>query len=385
MTARNNLRVRAWRAEEGQAVDVPLAIAGPGASCVVELKSLPGASAIHFVICAGDRVKLRGEVLANPGEVVPLRIELDEEGEPHVWGSGTDVLLLPVDSRYDPLLPVRPPAPPAQLDLAIIVDGTMLSWEEEASQLAVPSAGKEIVRSLHAARLLDSKDLWVAHVEQLIALMSKLVDGRNWRAAVMAFGDQEPPVVTAADLRPRYVLHPAQDERTLQRLDLCRLREKLLALPGTSGADVVDALADALHACAHLRWRSDARKIVLLTGDSPGFSLLHALPKGADLCVRRRDVETQALALHRLGVEILTIYHPPPARLGFTSIAFQNELLNAARAQYLRLASLPEMAFDAADFEPASAGERIGRISGELARGAALGELVAIREPAPAI
>ena len=380
MTAAPNLTLRVWNANDGQPAEVPLSLAEPGTSCVVELRSLPGASGIHLVLCNGDEVKLRAEVLANAGEVVPLRIGLDEDGLPHVWGLGMNVLLLPAGSRYDPPLPIRPAAPPAPLDLAIVIDGTMLSWQDDPSILTA-SADKEIVRPLHTARLLDAKELWTTQADKLLALIAKLVEGRDWRVALLAFGDQEPPAVTAEDLRPRYGLHPPEEERTLQVLDLGRLRERLLALPGTPGADVVDAVADALAACVRLRWRSDARKIVFLSGDSPGFSILHALPRGADLCVRQRDVDTQAAALQRLGVEILTIHHAPPAKLGLASVAFQNELLSAAQAQYRRLASLPEMAFEGAAFEPVMAGEQVGRIAGGLARGVALGELVAVREP----
>src|SRR5207253_233734 len=130
----------------------------------------------------------------------------------------------------------------APLDVAVIVDGTLLSWQEDAAQPAA-SLDKETIRPLFTARLLDAKDLWVAHVDQLLDFVARLVQGRDWRGAVLAFGDQDPPAVTAADLHPRYRLHPSEDERTLQRLELGTLRETLLALPGTPGADVIDALA----------------------------------------------------------------------------------------------------------------------------------------------
>jgi hypothetical protein len=325
--------------------------------CIAELRCLPGGLGVHFVLSDMDAVRLRAEAPANPGEVVPFHIDVDDKGAPHVWSDGFRILLLPVDDRYDAARPILPAAADASLDIAIVIDGTLRNWNGGGSP-----------------RLLDQKDLWGAHVDALMDFITRLVDGRDARAAVIAFGDQDPPAVTAADLRPRYRLSPVDEQ--LQTSGVGRLRERLLALEATPGADFVDALADALNACVRLRWRKESRKIVVVSGDSPGHSLLFPLPKGADLGVRHLDVDTQALALHRLGIEIVTIYHDPPAE---KKVGFARELLSGAKAQYVRLASMPELAFEAAALHPAAA-ERVGSISSAVARGMTLGELVRIVE-----
>lgn len=349
MTSTSEFCLHAWGTTDAQMVDVPL-------PCVAELRCLPGASGVHFVLSDTNGVRLRAEAPANPGEVVPFHVDVDDKGVPHVWSEGFKILLLSGEDRYDAAAPILLGAANAPLDIAFVVDGTLRNWNVGAPP-----------------RLLDQKDLWAAHVETLVDFATRLVDGHDARAAVMAFGDQDPPAVTAPDLRPRYRLRPSDEQ--LHVAGIGRLREKLLALDPTPGADFVDALADALNACVRLRWRKEARKIVVVSGDSPGHSLLFPLPKGADLGVRRFDVDTQAFALHRLGIEIVTIYHDPPAE---KKVAFARELLSEAKAQYMRLASIPELSFEASAFQPEAAAERVGKMTGAIARGPALGELMRI-------
>ena len=352
-------RLRFWNADDGEVAEVPLRVSEPGTTETVNLRCLPGASAVHVVLSDAQGIRLRAEVSADPGEAVPLRVELDEQGAPHVWSRERNILLFRVDSRNDPVPPIQPMAATAALDLAIVIDATVRSWV--AKDAPAPSP-----------QLLDHKERWCAHVEALLDFATRIAAQRHARASMLAFGDQRQPAVTANDLRPRWPLFPDEDERVLQPFDVERLRGKLLAVPATSGGDFVDALADALAACVRLRWRDDARKLVVVSGDSPGASLLHPLPKGADFCVRRLDVDTQLLDLHRLGVEVVTIYHAPPSHL----VALNRELLDGTKLQYLRLASLPELAFEATTFDAGVAAERVISIHGPIARGAAFGELV---------
>lgn len=352
------LHLRVW---EGEPSLVPLVFSEPGAVCTVELRCLSGASGVHLVLSDANAVRLRAEAVADPGEVVSFQIELDQRGTPHVWSRGRNITLLPSDARYDPPSPIQPSPADSPLDLAIVIDGTLRSWAEKD------------------ACLLDQKAMWSAHVEQLLDFATRIFDQRDWRATVIAFGDQDPPAVTAGDLRPRYQLYPPEEERTFRALRVEQLRERLLSVPSSPGGDYIDALADALNACTRLRWRPNARKVLVLTGDSPGLSLLHVLPKGADLCVRRLDVDTQAEWLHRQGVEVVTIYHAPPSDRLLYQLVPEGEILRGARSQYMRLASLPELAFEASSLHPEQAAERFGRVSGPLGRGVALGTPVNAR------
>ena len=353
------LRLRVWKPEQAGVADVPLRTSG-----TVELRCLPGGSGIHVVLSDAEQVRLRADVRADAGEIVPLQIDLDEQGLPRLRSRGREILLLPAGPQFEPVLPISRAAAGTSLDLIIIVDGTLRMWSAGAPPASAP--------------LLARKDVWATHVESLIDFAGRLAESRQTRFSVLAFGDHPPPAELAADLRPEYDVHPLENERAFQSFDADRLRGKLLAIPPTSGADYVDALADALAAAADAYWHHDARKIAIVTGDSPGFSITHPLPRSADLCVRRRDVDTQAERLHKRGVEVITIYHAPPADLGLHRIAYQRELLGATEAQYRRLASLPETAFEAATFDPERAAESIGRIGDSIARGATFGELVRV-------
>lgn len=352
------LRLRVWDEHE---TEVPLQAAATNGDCTFSVRSLPGASGVHVaVVDATGAVRLRAEVEADPGDVVTLQFDLDEEGAPHVRSRGRKVILLPPDARYDPPRPITRTSAGAPLEVAIVVDATLRSWSD-----ATP-------------RLLDCREVWAAHADALTAFVERLATDRPWRCAVIAFGDQQPPEVNAEDLRPRYHLHPIEQDRTLRPCDPGRLREALLEIPSSPGADYADALADALEGCARLHWSDGARKVVVLTGDSPGASLMHPLPAGADLCVRRLDVDTQADALHRRGVEVVTIYHPPPASNGLHTVSPMRELLLATRTQYRRLASLPMWSFEAAEFDVEAAVARLDQVVTPIARGAALGEPVTV-------
>jgi hypothetical protein len=334
------------------------------------LRCLPGGSGIHVVLSDAEEVRFRAEVRADAGEVVSLQVDLDEQGLPRLRSRGREILLLPAGPQFEPALPISRAADGTSLDLIIIVDGTLRTWRERS---AADAEKKEPLRN---TLLLARKDVWATHVEALIDFAGRLAESHQVRFSVLAFGDHPPPAELAADLRPEYDVHPLENERAFQSFDADRLRGKLMAIPPTSGADYVDALADALATAANAYWDYNARKIVLVTGDSPGFSITHPLPRSADLCVRRRDVDTQAERLHKRGVEVITIFHAPPADLGLHGIAYQRELLGATEAQYRRLASLPETAFEAVTFDPARATESIGRIGDAIARGATFGELV---------
>ena len=143
---------------------------------------------------------------------------------------------------------------------------------------------------------------------------------RTVRLAGMAFADHPLHKVSAHDLVPAFTLFPRiPEQRRLEPIPPSDLRSLLSRVPSSSGGDFVDALADALAECASARWHPEARKLRVVTGDSPGYSILNPAPWGANAAVREKDVETVALDLHRKGVEVVTIYHPSPPKAESTT------------------------------------------------------------------
>jgi hypothetical protein len=158
-------------------------------------------------------------------------------------------------------------------------------------------------------------------------------------------------------------------KETLYELLSSRLRS-------TPGGDFVDALADALAAAGRLQWSDERRHLLILIGDSPGHATVHPVPSGGDALPRRADVDIETARLHRdHRVEILTLYHPPPATLTSSLLETQQALLDHARGQYRRLAAEPGLAFTTADFNPTQAANTLLERRLPLGRGPAWGRL----------
>jgi hypothetical protein len=356
-----SVSLRVWSPPAAAPGQVALPLDEPGTACTARLRCLDGANALHLALLGpGGDVLARAEIEAAPGETVTVEVERTASGDLYAWSTDAwrRVLTLPPDLAYDPAPPLPPPAASVSLDLVLLVDLTLRHRKST------------IANDL----LLDLPEVWGAEAARLTDFVAALAaKGHEHRIAVAAFGDEAPPGAEAADLRPLYHLYP-ETSWQFGELDLARLPKALAGLPATTGADIVDALADGLHACLQLPWRGSARKLVVVCGDSPGHSTLHPLPAGADAGVRRLDVDAEAAALHRRGVEIATLYYPPPAELQLELVEFQHAILSTTREQYARLASLPEMAFVASALDPAAAGAGLAGRTRTIGRGAALAE-----------
>jgi hypothetical protein len=363
---RFSLRVLTPESETGT---VPLPLKAGGPSCSVYLRCLPGAAAIHLAFLNGEgSVVLRTEVQAAGGETVPVQVTLGAERDVRVWSRGRKVLTLPVDALYEPPPPIHAMGPGTRLDLAFVIDGTARRFALE---------GERII-----SEPLLGQTTWLDRVELLTRFAEVLAEGADGsRFTVLVFGDEELKGIEAGDLRPGYLVDPPEGKRRFSPWSPEECREALSWIDPTPGGDFVDALADALQACRRLPWREKARRLVVVCGDSPGHSVAHPLPPGADARVRRLDVDVEAEHLHEAGVEIATLYFNPPGDVGPRQAAFQRELLGATREQYARLASLPEMAFQLSRFDPEKAAQGIKVWRGLLGRRAAPGELVGISEP----
>ena len=352
------------------------ALDGPGSRCEVTLRKLPGTRQVRVVLKAGDASVFRAELDADEGmPQVTLDIRRgDGNGFEVECREGAPVRRLqdkPNHAEYE--TPIDWPGPPQSIDVAIVVDATARIFLRDEAE------PHPLIPSPLLAR--PNRQHWEAHVDTLCGFVAALRRScANCRIAVLAFGDQPmPDNVTADDLLPAYLIHPAKPEqRSLQALDAEALRGRLLAIPPSSGGDFVDALADALAACDKLLWsqRPGARRLVFVSGESPGHSILHPLRKG-DACVREHDVDTQALRLHRKGVALLSLYHGQPADY-LESLAGneKKELQEATREQYARLATLPSFVFDTARFEGGTEAEAVLGQSGLLGYGGCCGEWV---------
>lgn len=349
-------------------IEIPLGEATP--ECSIRLRALPGATAIHLAVSDEGGVSLRAEVPADENESVLIRLErLD--GQPldgrhpdgqhlAVTSPGRHVLTLAPDERYAAPLPIRIPPSGSPLDLALVIDGTARSWSEDAP-----------------GPLLGDAGAWASRASELTGFVDSLRPHfSDVRLAVTAFGDDPPSPAKAVDLLPRYRLHPDASQISLEPVSSEGLRDVLLDLPPTSGGDFVDAVADALAACRGLRWRPEARKLLVLFGDSPGHSILHPPPPGAGVLVRELDVDREAQRLHaEEGVEIITVYLEPSSP-DWREIDFKRQLVEFARAQYRRLASRPEMALEASTLEASVAAETVTGQTGVVGQGASWGELI---------
>ncbi len=328
---------------------------------VVSLRCVPGASAIHLAVLCRNEIRLQAEVEADPGEEIELVLEAAGDTVSVVARDARRVLTLPAEARLEPPLPRNGGGAGEALDLALVLDGTMLI-----------AAGK----SQTLERLVGHPEEWPETVDYLLELLDVLAAGSaDLRVTVMAFGDTPVPGITARDLLPSYLLEPPADQRLLAAFDPAALRDRLLHLPSSAGGDFVDALGDALDAALYLRWRRRARQLALLLGDSPGHSLHHPAPPGADGQARTFDVDEQAMELHRQGIELATIYCDLPADNGMYGVDFQRRLLEHARQQYGRLASRPELAFLASQTNASEVAERLLAATGPVARGPCLGIL----------
>lgn len=365
----SNLGVRAFDDDTGELYVTPLPLADPSTARLL-FRSLPGASAVHVEILDGAEIHRRFEIQADGEEDFVVHLERTEDGRLDAWSQGREVLSLPPDERYAPAPPMGSHGA-ALLDVAVLVDGTARWWGDRDGGSGDRPGPTE------PARLLGDGEAWSAHVERLVEIVAGLAGESDLRAGAFAFGDDEPAGLRGPGLHPAYRLYPGEGAGwRLEALAPDDLRARLLAVPATSGGDFVDALADALEACVELPWREGSRRLVLLTGDSPGYSILHPAPAGASLLPRRLDVDTQSLALHRLGVEIATLFHRPPPEIDPGFLDFERALLDHAACQYRRLASRPELAFEATALEASDVVRSLQGAPRWIARGAAYGILL---------
>lgn len=339
----------------------------------IRLRAVAGADWLHIAVFEGSESRLRCELETDGGEIVELR--LDSDGG-HGWRldtGGRRTLVLP-PKHPDPPLPIADPSTtsPGPGDdsaqgwqVALVLDGTLRRFQRDRA------AGWQ------AGALLGDAVAWPPVAERLAGLVAALAAGDPLpRWSMLAFADHPIPGVVAAGLKPLYDLKlPHTDGRPRLRPyapDVFRSALDRLGRSPSPGGDFVDALADALAACRRIDWRP-GRKVVVVAGDSPGYSILHPVESGGNARARCLDVDTEAMALHAMGVEIVTLYQPPPPEVLAAVEPRARRLAEDAERQYLRLASVPEYADRLDRFDPDAMAGRLRSRDFPIGRGACLG------------
>ena len=310
-------------------------------------RAVLGANALHLVIREGDLILLNVEVDAPNG--APVEVCFVQHGQE--WAAKVEnraVLRLP---RNEPeCAHVLFANASRNVDIFFLIDGTSLhpAGDKGDLQPLIGSTEWEPVR----LRLLD--------------ILKPLEDrGVDLHTGVGSFADTS--ILPGIE---SYLLHP----REWRLAPTSRTRSDWSLPKPADGGDFVDALADGLHACRQLPWRTGSRKLVVLFGDSPGYCVSEAGRSPIDLAdchLRELDVFEEADALHLLGVELATVYHSPSGDALAEVADYSRELVSYARRQYERLASNPDWALTSPAWDPTAFSEQWYTFSGPLARGVA--------------
>jgi len=280
-------------------------------------------------------------------------------------GAGTPVLFFPGGSEYDPP-PLVGGRTTGALDLLFVVDATcrMHDSGHAAHRLAQPDANG-LYLSLEA------------FAQEMAGKYSSASFG------VLAFADHPlPDHASATDLVPAELFQPRSFEGRLPFLSVEALKHGFRCLRPSTGVDWVDALAEALALCREWGgWRQDARKLLVVCGDSPGHSVLHPAETECDAHSRMATVEEECHRLHLQGVEIATMFTGQSAEMP-SRTALSHRMVEHARAQYRRLASVPMWAWDEQTFA-SNAAASLSSPPRWLARGTAYGCKLEVTEEYP--
>ncbi len=375
----NSFSIKVFKPNSTESVQHELPLDDNNSECTIHLRTPVGADGLHLVLLESNEPKLRLEMTTSEKEDVFIKIKLDEEGNPQIMGNLHDTFILPLAEHYSSNNKlISPPKPEQHIEIAIIIDATMRVFVEEK----ITENGVE-ERKLFAKLLIEQdkepdQKRWAEYANKLTDFIEAISKDTKYKVAILAFGDQKQPHINAPELTPRYKLWPEKNERVLQPLNTQDIKNTLQNIEATSGGDFVDALADAMMACHQLHWHENSRKLVIMLGDSPGHSLIEPILKGGDLCARQADVDTAAMLLHDLGIEILSIYNAPSEEASeyFKNNTDKTKLLEYTKKQYQKLASYSELAFQISEFEPETAAKRFCNRDFSIGRGMMFGELV---------
>ena len=328
----------------------------------ISLRGLPGARALHVELLWGEEVIQRLEVPVDGEEAVTLQFDPEANGEEWLYTDRSKLELLR-EGPNEPNPPIGLPTNQDQLDLVVLIDGTLRTIVKTKTSTKSETKDEKAKPTRKNLLLLGRRE-WTSQSKPICELIDLLfAQYPDHRATTLAFGDHSVAAkgLATGELEPKYLIYPESTrDRRLRPSDSKRIRQDLLDLPATPGGDYVDALAEALAAVHELRFREGARRLVLVVGESPGPSIAYPLSSLGDFCSRKHDIETEAARLHRKQIEVATLYFDPKIRETAQPMDETGErLLRRSRRQYRELASLPQLAFELASFDPQSAAAAI--------------------------
>ena len=328
------------------------------------LRSLPGSTGIWLPILRNGHPTIVAEIPVHEDEeTVRVTLHVDLYGKPYVSVANRPVYCIQADHKFSPAEARQAAADSDHLDIVLLVDGTTRSWTDRGFEPLINGPN------------------WQAHTKDLGELVEAVAGGfERARYGIVAFGDHGSDRLKARDLTPSYALKPDQPsfEVFLQakKRDVMAPVRGLHQLSPTSGGDYVDALAYALVRIASMPWTDTARKLLVISGDSPGRALLAPTPHPSDNTRRSHDVDAARLLLHNSGVEVVTMYHAPAEESGLLEGELERDLCQHSLAQYRRLATRPQFFIpDAANFSPSDLADQILANTGWYGRGPCLAAL----------
>ena len=302
--------------ETGTPISHPLPLSASSPRLFIRLKTLAGSEGLRLELELDGKLDTRIEIPARQGEMIDVWLS---------WQEGLTaecerrMIFLPLDDRYGAVPPIFPNREAERVDLALVIDATALHFpapEEEAR----PEDAEKPEKRPRPVLFFESPERradFAARIQSFVSALAEGVSELRW--ALVTYGDVEtrPGAVEARDLSPRVHLDPSSDRLFLQPLRAGDdgVERAVEGIRPSSGGDVVDALADALAACRQLAWAEGARRLVVAVGDSPGHSLIHPPPLGANAQARELDVDSQAQELQRRGIGDLRRLHRPTRRI----------------------------------------------------------------------
>jgi hypothetical protein len=370
-----------------------LALSQPG-ECRLSLTCVDGASAILVLLRRDGVVETQAEIDSQGGECTSFTVRRTDRDRLYVECDDKHRILL-LAPHDPPCLPFLPHTASKRLDLAFLIDGTTLE-RTQIEEVAEPESGpaekrKSRGQTAESRQLLGNAlrpligrgSSWKAIVRDRLGAFARAMAAKypDTRFSVVAFGDHcQTTLNDGSDLKPSYLIDPeSSDQRRFRALAIDRVENVLLNVRPTPGFDFVDGLADGMHACEEIGWREGARKILLVFGGSPGYSLLDPIrdsvlgPQFLDAQVRVRDVDEQAGDLFKRGVEIVTVFHEIESAAEVSGLAEAEQYIKQTRQQYTRLASLEGWVYTTNEFGPNRAEEICAMRPAILGRGACYG------------